>query len=104
MKAERIERGEWYFYIQPSTLLPCSTRDWYFDSDDQRYYDENYFLTREAVNACAQALAPVRAELKGLKERSKDKLLRDQDRKELEAQIGACRFAAESIIADAKKE
>ena len=22
MKTERIERGEWYFYIQPSTLLP----------------------------------------------------------------------------------
>lgn len=104
MKTERIERGEWYFYIQPSTLLPRATRDWYFDSDDQRYYDENYFLTREAVNACAQALVPVRQELQQLREKGKDKTLSDKDRKELDAQIADCRFTAESIIADAKKE
>lgn len=104
MKAERLDRAEWYFFIQPSTLLPCATRDWYFDSDDQRYFDENYFLTREAVNACAEALAPVRDELAQLRERAKDKLLPIGERKEIDEKIAACRFAAESIISDAKKE
>lgn len=104
MKAERLDRAEWYFFIQPSTLLPCATRDWYFDSDDKRYFDENYFLTREAVNACAEALAPVRAELQQLRERAKDKPLPDRERKEIDEKIAACRFSAESIISDAKKE
>ena len=53
MKAERQQRHADYYFIQPSTLKATRTRDEYFESDDQRYYDENYFITAEAARACA---------------------------------------------------
>ena len=104
MKANRLNKGDWYFFIQPSTLLPVATRDWYFDSDDQRYFDENYFITREAVNACAQALVPIASQIRELRAKAKDPLLTDEQRRAIADDIDAQRDAAESIIADSNKE
>lgn len=58
MKIERLPKDAQYYFIQPSTLKPVLTRDLYFDSDDERYKSDNYFLTRDAVNECAESLAP----------------------------------------------
>lgn len=63
MKIDRLPKDAKYYFIQPSTLKPVQTRDLYFDSDDERYKSENYFLTRDAVNDCAEALAPYADEL-----------------------------------------
>lgn len=53
MKAKRKNKGEQYFFISRRTMRPVLTRDEYFESDDQRYDDENYFLTKNAAYSCA---------------------------------------------------
>lgn len=63
MKIERLPKDAQYYFIQPSTLKPVLTRDLYFDSDDERFKSENYFLTRDAVNECAESLEPYADEL-----------------------------------------
>lgn len=63
MKIERLPKDAQYYFIQPSTLKPVLTRDLYFNSDDERYKSENYFLTRDAVNECAESLEPYAEEL-----------------------------------------
>lgn len=104
MKADRQDKGAWYFFIQPSTLLPAATRDWYFDSDDQRYADENYFLTREAVRECAEALAPIASRLATLAGIAKDPAIGITERSAADSEIRELKCRVENTIADAKKE
>lgn len=104
MKAERQDKGAWYFFIRPSTLLPAATRDWYFDSDNQRYADENYFLTREAVRECAEALAPIAPRLATLAGLAKDLAIEITERRAAENEIRELKSKVEKIIAAANKE
>ena len=53
MKAERKKKGEQYYFISRRTLRPVLTRDEYFESDDERYKNENYFISKEAAYSCA---------------------------------------------------
>lgn len=53
MKAERKKKGEQYYFISRRTLRPVLTRDEYFESDDERYKSENYFITKQAAYACS---------------------------------------------------
>lgn len=57
MKPERVSKGGSYYFISRRSLKPVLTRDEYFESDDERYKDENYFLTKEAAADCASEIS-----------------------------------------------
>ena len=57
MRPERLPLGESYYFISRRTLKPVPARDNHLESDDERYNDENYFLTREAASDCAGEIA-----------------------------------------------
>lgn len=50
---KRVEKGEVYYFISLQKLKLCSTHDWYFFSDNEKWEDGNYFTDAALAKACA---------------------------------------------------
>lgn len=57
MRPERLPKGGNYYFISRRSLKLVMTRDEYFESDGERYNEENYFLTKGAAADCANEIA-----------------------------------------------
>ena len=75
----RLPQGSNYHFISLRFFKIVTTHDCYFDSDNQRFADGNYFTDVNVARAC---FATIREELGGelekienLKERNKNKLI-----------------------------
>ena len=75
----RLPQGSNYHFISLRYFKIVATQDCYFDSDNQRFADGNYFTD---VNVARDCFATIREELGGelekienLKERNKNKLI-----------------------------
>lgn len=53
---ERQPAGGQYYFIRFSNLKSCVTTDCHFDSDDEKFSGDNYFLSSDQCKACAVAL------------------------------------------------
>ena len=53
---ERVSNGEVYYYFCKKDLKLCSTHDWYFGTDNERWSTRNYFTNINVAKACAAAL------------------------------------------------
>lgn len=52
----RVPAGCSYYFIRLSQLKACATNDLRFDSDDEKFANGNYFLSRERCHECATEL------------------------------------------------
>lgn len=52
----RLEKGEAYWFVQPSTMECHRTRDERFESDDEKFVGGNYYPEKGPAEALAAAL------------------------------------------------
>lgn len=54
---ERFKKGVSYAYVSISHWKVCVTHDYYFDSDNERYEQGNYFQSSKAAGVCFTEIA-----------------------------------------------
>lgn len=84
----RLEKGEAYWFVQPSTMECHRTRDEYFESDDEKFVGGNYYPEKGPAEALAAALQEEFSE-------RLEKIASEKD----QLKIHLCSYLSENMVA-----
>ena len=56
---DRLEKGEVMYFISSLSFGVVATRDEYFPTDDDRYFDGNYFPDAKLAHACSEEIIEI---------------------------------------------